>query len=391
MKNLFLKKYGETKALNGYQWIFSNEIKNIEGNIENGNIVNVYTYNNLFLGQGFYNKNSLISLRMISKTDEVIDSDFFKRKILKAYEFRKKLFPNSDIYRLVFSESDFLPGLIIDRYEDTFSIQTNSIGMDKRLNIFVDILTDLFAPKSIIEKNESTLRLLEGLEQKTNTLYGKYEPKELAIDDIKYNINLLTGQKSGFFLDQRINRKSIKQYVKNHNVLDCFCNEGGFALNAAHAGAKHVLGLDISKNAIDQCISNTKINNFSHCCEFEVCDVFDKLEQLTKDRVFFDTVIIDPPSFTKSKKNIPVATKAYKKINSLGLQLIETEGYLITSSCSHHISDNDFLNIINNAAIKSKANLQLIESHSAAPDHPILINMPETKYLKFLIFHVTKF
>jgi 23S rRNA (cytosine1962-C5)-methyltransferase len=390
MKNVFLKKYGEVKALNGYQWIFSNEIKNIEDNIENGDIVNVYTCNNIFLGQAFYNKNSLISLRIISRTNGVIDSDFFKKKILQAYEFRKKLFSNTDIYRLVFSESDFLPGLIIDRYEDTFSIQTNSIGMDKHLSLIIDILIELFAPKSIIEKNESKLRLLEGLEQKTNVLYGKYDPKELIIDDIKYNINLLTGQKSGFFLDQRNNRKSIRQYVKNHNVLDCFCNEGGFSLNAAQAGAKHVLGLDISKNAIDKCMLNTQINNLSHCCEFEVCDVFDKLEQLTKDRMFFDTVIIDPPSFTKSKKNIPTATKAYKKINSLGLQLIETEGYLITSSCSHHINDNDFLNIINDAAVKAKANLQLIESHSAAPDHPILINMPETKYLKFLIFHVIK-
>jgi 23S rRNA (cytosine1962-C5)-methyltransferase len=151
------------------------------------------------------------------------------------------------------------------------------------------------------------------------------------------------------------------------------------------------MGLDISKSAIDKCLLNAKLNNFSQCCEFEICDVFDKLEQLVRDKIFFDTVIIDPPSFTKSKKNISVAAKAYKKINSLGIQLIENEGYLITSSCSHHISDNDFLNIVNAAAIKSKASLRLIESTSASPDHPILINMPETKYLKFLIFHVIKF
>ena len=201
----------------------------------------------------------------------------------------------------------------------------------------------------------------------------------------------MAGQKSGFYLDQRENRKTIKKYVKNLNVLDCFCNEGGFALTAAFAGAKSVLGIDISKSAVEKCKENSKLNGFSKLCKFEVKDVFDALEIYVNDKKYFDTVIIDPPSFTKSKKNIPVARKAYKKINSLGIQLIQNEGYLITSSCSHHIDESEFLDIINEAAAKNNVQLRLLEFHSAGPDHPILLSMPETKYLKFGIFYVKKF
>ncbi len=391
MKKVFLKNHGEKRAAQGYQWIFSNNIDRTENNPENGDIVDVYTNGNLFFGRAFYNKNSLITLRMLSYIDNPIDKDFFTKRILSANNLRTRLYPESKVYRMVFSESDFLPGLIIDKYEDIFSLQVNSFGMEKCIPTIVEILKEQFAPICIIEKNESPLRLLEGLEQKSGVIFGVNEPKEIVIDGIKYNLDLITGQKSGFFLDQRENRKTIRKYVNGLNVLDCFCNEGGFSLNAAFAGAKSVLGLDISKNAVEKCNQNSVLNGFGSICNFEVTDVFDALESYATDKRYFNAVIIDPPSFTKSKKNIPMAKKAYRRINTLGLGLIQNEGYLITSSCSHHIEENEFLNILNEAAVNSHVHLQMLEFHSAAPDHPILLSMPETKYLKFGIFFVTRY
>lgn len=302
MKKVYLRKHGERKAQGGYQWIFSNLIDRTEENIENGDIVLVYTSNNTFFGKAFYNKNSLIALRLLTFKDEPIDKAFFTNRILSAHRLRENLYPGESIYRMVFSESDLLPGLIIDKFEDTFSIQINSIGMEKQMPLIVEILKELFNPKCIIEKNESPLRLLEGLEQKSGILYGKDELKEIVIDDIRYQLDVLAGQKSGFFLDQRENRKVIRKYLKGKNVLDCFCNEGGFALNAARGGAKEVTGLDISKNVIEKCGINSKLNGFDSICKFEVKDVFDALEEYVNEKKQFDAVIIDPPSFTKSKK-----------------------------------------------------------------------------------------
>lgn len=389
MKKVILKKNCDKKVKRGYLWIFSNQVDKVESNPENGDIVEIFNSNNQFIGKGFYNKNSLISLRLLTYTDEEINKNFLTNKILTADNLRQKLY-NDNIYRMVYSESDLLPGLIIDRFDNVFSIQINSIGMEKLLPLITEILIENFSPECIIEKNESPLRTLEGLELKTSILYGENKSKELIIDGIRYNIDLLSGQKSGFFLDQRINRLNIKKYVKGLKVLDCFCNQGGFALNAAIAGAKEVIGIDISKTAIEKCKINSAINGFEKICRFEVADVFDYLQQLIDENNYFDVVIIDPPSFTKSKKNIPTAKQAYKKVNYLGLQLIKNEGYLITSSCSHHIDENTFLDIIDESAIKAKSHIKLLEFHSASPDHPILLNMPETKYLKFAILYVKK-
>ncbi|HEY9187954.1 MAG TPA: class I SAM-dependent rRNA methyltransferase [Ignavibacteria bacterium] len=389
MKKVILKKNCDKKVKRGYLWIFSNQVDKVESNPENGDIVEIFNSNNQFIGKGFYNKNSLISLRLLTYTDEEINKNFLTNKILTADNLRQKLY-NDNIYRMVYSESDLLPGLIIDRFDNVFSIQINSIGMEKLLPLITEILIENFSPECIIEKNESPLRSLEGLELKTSILYGEYKSKELIIDGIRYNIDLLSGQKSGFFLDQRINRLNIRKYVKGLKVLDCFCNQGGFALNAAIAGAKEVIGIDISKTAIEKCKINSVINGFEKICRFEVADVFDYLQRLIDENNYFDVVIIDPPSFTKSKKNIPTAKQAYKKVNYLGLQLIKNEGYLITSSCSHHIDENTFLDIIDESAIKAKSHIKLLEFHSASPDHPILLNMPETKYLKFVILYVKK-
>lgn len=391
MKKVFLKKFGDQKAEQGHQWIFSNHIDRTESEPQNGEVVSVYNDKNHFFGKAFYNKNSLISLRILTQKDEEIDKDFFAKRILAANNFRKKLYPDSNIYRMVFSESDFLPGLIIDRFNDTYSIQINSLGMELLMPLLIDIIKEEFKPECIIEKNESSLRLLEGMELRSGLLYGTHEEMEAEIDSIKYNLNLLTGQKSGFFLDQRENRKAIRKYVKDCEVLDCFCNEGGFALSAAFAGAKKVTGLDISASAISKCQTNSLLNKFDSICSFEKADVFEALEKFNIEKRCFDAIIIDPPSFTKSKKNIPTARKAYKKINMLGMSLLRDNGYLITSSCSHHIDEITFLETIREAAHKARVVLKMLEFHSAAPDHPSLLSMPETIYLKFGIFSVHKY
>lgn len=384
---VYLKKKEENRILGGHQWLFSNQIDHIEGNPENGDIVNICKNNNEFFGQGFFNKNSLITLRFLTYSDRKIDKDFFKTRISSAFNLRKKLYSDSNIYKLVFSESDFLPGLIIDRFDDQFSIQTFCAGMEKHIEIIKEILIEMFEPEVIIEKNEAQIRTLEGLELRTSVLYGTTSIKIMEMDNIKYNIDLLNGQKTGFFLDQRENRKAIRRFVKDKTVLDCFCNEGGFALNAAFGNAKSVHGLEISKTIMEKAIENSKLNNFN--CTFEKIDVFDKLEEYSREGIKFDVVILDPPSFTKSKQNIPTAIKAYKRINSLAMKIMTDEGILITSSCSHHITEETFYYILKECAQKTKVNLKLLESHSAAPDHPILLSMPETKYLKFAIFQVT--
>jgi 23S rRNA (cytosine1962-C5)-methyltransferase len=387
MDSIILKKDGGRRIKSGYQWIFSNEIEKIDGNPANGDIINVMNFQNIFIGKGFFNKNSLISVRILTTKDEEINNEFYKNRIIQALNLRKEIFPHSNTYRLVFSESDLLPGLIIDRFEDDFAIQTYSIGMEKNIDVILDVIKELFNPSSIIEKNESVLRTLEGLDLRTSLLYGNYISKNILIDDLIYSIDLLRGQKSGFFLDQRINRTLIRKYCINKKVLDCFCNEGGFALNAAYSKANDILGVDISDHAIEKASVNADLNSIKNC-RFETGDVFRKLEEIKSSNEKYDVIILDPPSFTKSKKNIPTARKGYKKINSLAMNSIVNGGFLITSSCSHHIFENEFLDIMREAS--ANYDIQLMELHSAAPDHPILISMPETKYLKFAIFRIIK-
>ncbi|CUT00253.1 class I SAM-dependent rRNA methyltransferase [Candidatus Chrysopegis kryptomonas] len=387
MGKVILKKDGDKRVSKGHLWIFSNEIKEIKGNPKIGDVVEIYKFNGEFLGIGFFNPHSLISVRLLSREQTEIDFNFFKERILNAYNFRKIIFPNSETFRLVHGESDFLPGLVIDKYEEFLSVQTFSYGMDLRLNLICDVLEDIFKPKGIVERNESPLRELEGLENRKGILRG--EVKEIIFNDdgVKFKIDLLSGQKTGFYLDQRENRKVLRKFSLGKKILDCFTNEGGFALHCAFAGAESVIGIDVSETAIKKALENAKMNNFENV-KFEVADVFDKLREYLKNGEKFDIVILDPPSFTKSKRTVKSALAGYREINSTAMKILNPGGILATASCSHHIDDDTFMEVIIESSNFSRKKLRLIEWRGASPDHPVLPTMPETKYLKFGIFQV---
>jgi 23S rRNA (cytosine1962-C5)-methyltransferase len=386
-KHIVLKKKEEERLLSGHQWIFSNELKSVQGNPDAGDVVELHRHDGKFLGIGFFHPNSLISFRLLSTEREEITFEFFENRLSRALSLRKKLFPHSETFRLVHGEGDFLPGLIIDKYNEYLSIQTLSHGMDRRLTLICDVLESILHPKAIVERNESPLRTLEQLPAKKDVLRGTLDHTIVSENGVKFKIDLLSGQKTGIFLDQRDNRKAIRRYVKGANVLDCFCNEGGFSLNAVEGGANAVHGVDSSETAIAKAKVNATINQKTNLA-FEIADVFDMLKSAVAGSKRFDAVILDPPSFARSKKSVFTALRGYKDINTNALRLVNPGGFLVSASCSHHVSEEAFFSAIEASARTAGRKIQLLESAGASPDHPVLPAMPETKYLKFGIFSV---
>lgn len=386
-KQVVLRKGEERRLSSGHLWAFSNEIKTILGNPEAGDVVELLRHDNKFLGVGFYNPHSLIAFRLLSTEKEEISFEFFERRISEALGLRRRIFPHAETFRLVNGEGDFLPGLIVDKYNEYLSIQTLSYGMNRRLTLLCDVLESILHPKAIVERNESPLRLLEKMDQRKEVLRGTLDQPIISENGIKYKIDLLAGQKTGFFLDQRENRKTIRRYVRDASVLDCFCHEGGFALNASAGGASQVGAYDISDTAIARARINATINQVN-ATTFEVGDVFDVLKNHVEEQKRYDVVILDPPSFTKSRRQVMSALRGYREINANAMRLIQPGGFLATASCSHHISQESFLTTIEDAARVAKRRVRIIESAGAAPDHPALPSMPETVYLKFAIVAV---
>jgi 23S rRNA (cytosine1962-C5)-methyltransferase len=386
MKNqIVLKKNEEHRIAAGHQWVFSNEIASLRGTPDTGDIIELLRHDQKFLGLGFYHPHSLIAFRFLTPEPEEIGFRFFERRIQEALALRQKLYPGAETFRLVHGESDFLPGLIIDKYNEFISIQILSAGMEKQTECICDVLETLFHPKAIVARNDAAIRALEELPLEKKVLRGN-TGITIIEDGMKFEVDVLNGQKTGFFLDQRENRKAIHRYAIGGAVLDCFCNEGGFALHAVSAKAASVRGIDISETAIAKAKVNARLN--SAAVEFEIGDVSETLKSLAEKNKKFDMLILDPPSFTKSKKNIPAALRGYKEINAAAMRLVNSGGYLVTASCSHHITEEGFLSAIEQAAVKAKRFVQLLEFGGAAPDHPVIPAMPETKYLKFAIFAV---
>ncbi|MFA6457074.1 MAG: class I SAM-dependent rRNA methyltransferase [Bacteroidota bacterium] len=386
-QHVILKKNEDRRLLGGHQWIFSNEIHRIVGEPKSGSVVEILRSDGRSLGIGLYNPASLIAVRFLSSELEEINETFFEKKIRSAYRLRKRLYPQSETFRVVNGESDFLPGLIIDKYEQALSIQTFSAGMDMRLELICAAAESVFHPSGIVERNESPLRTLEGLPLRKGILKGTVAPAVIELNGIKFSIDILGGQKSGFFLDQRLNRTAIAPFVKDASVLDCFCNEGGFGLYAASFGATSVDSVDISEEAITKAKENAQLNNLT-TVKFHTADVFKFLEESVAAGKRWDVVILDPPSFTKSKKTVATAIKGYKEINQNGLRLVAPEGIFATASCSHHIDRETFLNIVQESSVKAGRRIKLLHISGAAPDHPTLPSMPETHYLKFALFSV---
>ncbi len=386
-KNIVLKKNEERRIQAGHQWVFSNEIQAINGAPKSGDIVEIFRHDMKRMGTGFYNSHSLIAARFLSTDDEDIDFKFFERRILSALALRKKLYPKNAAYRVVHGESDFLSGLIIDRYNEYLSVQTFSSGMDSRLTLICDVLVSIFSPRGIVERNESPLRSLEELPSRKGVIRGTVEPTIIELHDLKFRVDLLEGQKTGFFLDQRDNRAALRPFSRDAAVLDCFCNEGGFGLYAAHYGAKCVSGVDSSEFAIEKSKVNAALNNV-HSTTFTCADAFATLTAEIEQKKEYDLVVLDPPSFTKNKKTVATAAKGYKELNTNALRILRNGGILATASCSHHISEETFLNIINDSVVKAGRKARLLHFGGAAPDHPTLPAMPETKYLKFALLSV---
>ncbi|MBN1633457.1 MAG: class I SAM-dependent rRNA methyltransferase [Ignavibacteria bacterium] len=383
---IILKKNEHRRIKSGHLWVFSNEIECEKDFSGNGCIADLYSNNNNFLGRGVYNKNSLIAFRLISYKKEDINKDFFM-KAFKNAENKRRIFFKDNFYRLINGESDYLPGLIIDRFNNRFSIQIFSLGMENLKENIVDALIELFSPAGIIEKNDFDYRKLEGLESRKGILFGDTPDEIIAeIDNIKYRIDILKGQKTGFFLDQRLNRLKTRKFInKGDKVLDVFCNDGGFGLNALFSGAGNVTFVDSSDYSLSNCKYNCGLNNFTNFLT-EEGNAFDILKKYANEDRKFNLIILDPPSFTKSKKYIKSAEAGYIEINSNAMKLLENNSVLMSYSCSHHITVNMFENIIMKSAAESGRKIEIIGHSEISPDHPILPQMPETEYLKgFLV------
>ncbi len=393
MHSLYLKPKEHHRIQKGHLWVFSNELESVPRDIAAGETVKLFTHDKKFMGVGFYNPNSLISIRLLTRNDELVDKDFFRKKFTEALKLREIVYRNDETnaYRLVHGESDGLPGLIVDRFNKAVVVQVFSAGMEVHLPLITDVLQELLNPTVIVVRNESVLRELEGLPLYKDVVKGdRTETVQTIHDaDITYEVDLFEGQKTGFFLDQRENRRIIRKLSEGAEVLDVFTNDGGFALNALFGGATSAILVDSSQEALQRAERNANLNSFSQF-SLVASDAFDMLDKMVEAKEAFNLVILDPPSFTKSRKNLPGALKAYKRLNKLGLQLLKNEGFLATASCSHHVSEEDFLQSVHQAALAAGCQLRMIHKSSQPFDHPVLLAMPETSYLKFACFYVTR-
>lgn len=383
-QDIKLKKGADKRIRRGHLWIFSNEITDKLKKYKGGDIADLYSYKGEFLGRGYINPLSLIAIRILTYKKEDIDTDFFYNRIAKALSYRKEMYPDANSYRVVFGESDFLPGLIVDKYEDYLTMQILSLGMEIRKDTILNALEDIFHPAGIVERNDVAVRELEGLKIHKCILKGDLKDNIIIREnEIKFEVDILNGQKTGFFFDQRENRQIIKKYVKKGGrVLDCFCYSGAWSIHSARNGADEVIGLDSSDDAIKLAKRNAEINGFSERCRFKNANVFDELRRLVSIGEKFDAIILDPPAFVKSAGKVKEALKGYKEINLQAMKLLKGGGILITCSCSYHIDKETFRDMLIQAAADSERNFRIIEFRGQAPDHPVLLSMRETEYLK---------
>lgn len=387
----------------GHVWVYGDEITAAEGTPEDGALTDVFSGKGKYLGTGFYNSHSKIRVRIISKnTNDTFDEKFWERRLSYAVAYRKTVMGDTDFRccRLIFGEADQFPGLTIDRFENILVAEVLSLGIEKIKGMLFPALARILREMGeeidgIYERNDSPIRKLEGMETGCGffPLPGLPDPEsgEVTITEngIRYFVDVVNGQKTGFFLDQKYNRRAIRQIARGKRVLDCFTHTGSFGLNAAAAGALHVTSVDISADAIAMAKRNAKENGLDGRMDFMIADVFDLLSVLQKEKKSdYDFIILDPPAFTKSRDTLRNAIKGYREINYLAMKLLPRGGYLATCSCSHFMTETYFKQMLHNAAEDAGVSLRQIEARQQAPDHPILWNVPETDYLKFYIFQI---
>lgn len=382
---VYLKKNEEKRIVAGHSWVYANEVAKIEGKDKNGSLASVYSYDGRFIGKGYINHASKILVRIFIRANETDGEEFYFNAIKAANDYRLRL-GYSNAYRAVFAESDNLPALIVDKYGDILVIQCLSLGIELRKKLICDCLVKLFNPKGIYERSDVSVRKKEGLEEVKGILYGEV-PDYCPIEEngIKMLVDVKNGQKTGYFLDQKENRFAARRYCRGE-ILDCFCNSGGFSLNAATV-ADSVTALDISALALKNVTDNANINGFKNICTVQG-DVFEVLRDYKKTGRKFDTVILDPPAFCKSANEVKDAYRGYKDINITAMKIVKSGGYLISCSCSHYMSLPLFEKMLAEAARESGRTVRYVEVKCQAPDHPALLSAEETQYLKFFVLNI---
>ena len=378
----------------GGLWIYDNEIDRVEGEFENGDLVDVSDFDGYPLGVGFINRHSTIRIRMMSrKKGTVIDDAFLERRLRDAWEYRKATVDTQSC-RVVFGEADFLPGIVIDKYGTVLTVQSLALGIDRMKVQIIELLKKILAEDGIeitgvYERSDAKVRKQEGMQPVKGFIGEPFDTNiEIVENDVKFLVDIAEGQKTGYFLDQKYNRVAIRSICKGKKVLDCFTHTGAFALNAGYGGAKEVLGVDISELGVEQARKNAKLNGLEDVVKFQCCDVFDLLPELIEKGEKFDVVILDPPAFTKSRDSVKNAVKGYREINLRGLKLVKDGGFLATCSCSHFMTPELFTETIRQAAQNAHKRLRQVEYRTQAADHPILWSADESYYLKFYIFQV---
>lgn len=396
-----VSKKAEAAIKRGHPWIYDTEIKSVDGEWANGCLTDVVSEKGSYLGTGFVSEKSKIRIRLLSNNaNDKFDAAFFKRRLKYALDYRKTVMGDDySVCRLIFGEADGLPGLTVDRYENLLVTQVLSYGMDKIKDVIYRSLYELMAEDGIkidgiYERNDVAIRELEGLE----VYKGWYESDfispadsvltEIVENGIKYEVDVENGQKTGFFLDQKYNRLAVAKIAKGKTVLDCFTHTGSFALNAAMGGAKRVTAVDVSETAIAKAKENAEKNGLTDRMDFLCTNVFDLLPELCKGKSEYDMIILDPPAFTKNRKTISDAERGYKEINYRAMKLLPRGGYLATCSCSHFMDNSLFVKMLMSAASDAGISLKLIEARRQSPDHPTMLNIPETDYLKFYLFQI---
>ncbi|MBI3596258.1 MAG: class I SAM-dependent rRNA methyltransferase [Nitrospirae bacterium] len=386
---LVIKAHAAKRLKTGHPWIFSNELTRLPKELEPGQPVDIQNHRGEWIGRGYFNPRSLIAVRLLQRERIEINEDFLERKISGAQALRERWLGGEEAYRVVFGEADGLPGLIIDRYGPVWVAQFLTAGMDRLTEPVLRVLIKRFHPTAVVARNDTAGRVLEGLAQEKRLLYGEL-PSPLVIqkNGLSFEVDVWEGQKTGFFLDQSENYRCLEGMVRDARVLDAFCYTGVWGLHAARYGAREVIGLDSSEKAIDEAQGNAQRNGLASVCTFLQEDVFDGLHRLREAKERFDCIILDPPAFAKSRQKVKEATRGYKEINRLAMTLLSSGGILITCSCSHLVSPELFRETLVSAAADAKRSFYITAWRTQGRDHPIVLEIPETEYLKCAILQV---
>lgn len=388
IRQVVLKRGKDRRLRQGHLLVLNKETETDTREFEPGSLVDVLDANGTFLGRGYINPHSHIVVRILTKRIQEIDSRFFKRRFDAALNYRKTIFPERNTFRLVHGVGDFVPGLIVDKYDDHIVVQANTVGIDKMLPVIVKSLDELLRPSVIIARNDSRARESEGLPCEKRILKGKPNPNLVAeVGKLKFEVDTLDGQKTGLFLDQGENYLRLEEFARSARTLDCFCYAGGWGLHAAFFGAKEVLGIDSSPAALERARSNARLNGLKDC-SYREANVFELLKSFEQTRERFDLIILDPPAYVKSRNTLPEGLKAYRQVNLGAMKILNPNGILISCSCSYQVTKDIFLGMLRRASSFAGRPFRILEMRTQSRDHPVLLSIKETEYLKCAVLSV---